>query len=120
VLLLAPIIWVFSLKFIRDSAFCQKFLTHPTELPWDYVFQQRRPYWVIVTLKDGMKIAGRYAENSFVSNYPSKEQIYLEETWHLNKYNGFDRPKNDSSGTIVVTSEIAHIELFQYKEVTNE
>jgi hypothetical protein len=41
-------------------------------------------------LKDGNKIAGTYGENSFTSSYPSEEQIFLEETWVLNKEGRFD------------------------------
>jgi hypothetical protein len=42
-------------------------------------------------LKDGNKIAGTYGENSFTSSYPSEEQIFLEETWVLNKEGRFER-----------------------------
>lgn len=116
VFLIAPVLWVILLKAIRNAAFVQTHFPHPIDMPWDYVFQKRVPYWIIATLKDGSKVAGKYAENSFVSNFPSKEQIYLEETWVLNKSGGFERARNNSSGTIIVTSEITHLELFKYNQ----
>ena len=54
---------------------------HPIKMPWDFVFKQRQWYWVIVELKDGTKVGGKYAEHSFTSSYPAPEQIYLEEKW---------------------------------------
>jgi hypothetical protein len=61
VLLFAPVIWVLLFRKLRLSKFVQRTLPHPTEKPWDYVFQQRKQFWIIVTLKDGNKIGGKYS-----------------------------------------------------------
>lgn len=111
VLFLAPILWVILWKFLRTRDFFQRNAPHPTAKPWDYVFSQRKPYWIKVTLKDGTVIAGRYAEKSFASSAPAEEQIYLEETWVLNDKGGFERKKNNTAGVIILSSEISHIEL---------
>jgi hypothetical protein len=114
VLFVAPILWVIVLKVIRSSKWLQKWLPHPTERPWDYVFGERIPYWVIVTLKDGKKIGGKYGFKSFSSCGPSKEQIYLEETWVMNEDGGFERPRETTAGTLVIGSEIESIEFFKW------
>lgn len=111
VLFIAPIIWVLLWKFLRTRDFFQRNAPHPTAKPWDYVFSQRKPYWVKAILKDGQIIAGRYAENSFASSAPAEEQIYLEETWLLNEKGGFVRKKNDTAGVIILSKEISHLEL---------
>lgn len=111
VLFVAPIIWVLFWKFLRTREFFQRNAPHPTAKPWDYVFSQRKPYWVKVTLNDGTVIAGRYADKSFASSAPAPEQIYLEETWILNEKGGFERPKNDTAGVIILSSEVSHVEL---------
>ena len=67
-LFLAPICWVFLLKYLRTRNFFQRNAPHPMAKPWDYVFSQRKPYWLKVTLKDGTIIGGKYAEKSFTSN----------------------------------------------------
>ena len=67
-----------------------------------------------VTLKDGTKIGGRYAEHSFSSSAPTEEQIYLEETWLLNENGEFERPKNQSAGVLIMPGEIAYVELMDY------
>lgn len=111
VLFMAPIVWVLLWKYLRTSDFFQRNAPHPMAKPWDYVFAQRKPYWVKVTLKDGTVIAGRYADKSFASSAPAQEQIYLEETWILNSNGGFERAKNNSAGVIILSNEISHIEL---------
>jgi hypothetical protein len=113
VLFFAPLFWAFIWKKLRESQIFQNNAPHPTEKPWDYIFSQRKSYWVIVTLKDDVKIAGKYSSKSFASHAPSQEQIYLEESWELNSDGGFDRPHNESEGVIVLSSEISYIEFFK-------
>ncbi len=112
VLLIAPISWACVFFRLRQTQFFQRSLPHPTAKPWDYLFAQRKPYWMIVTLKDGKKIAGRYDSKSFASNNPAREQLYLEQAWHLSEAGGFDRPRTDSAGILVLSAEIESVELF--------
>ncbi len=111
VLFIAPILWVIIWKFIREHNLIQYFFPHPTQKPWDFVFGQRQCYWVIVTLKNGEKIAGMYGPDSFASGAPSEEQIYLEEEWILNEDGGFERPVEQTSGVIILSSEIVTVGL---------
>ena len=111
VLFLAPITWVVIWKYLRTRDFFQRNAPHPTAKPWDYVFAQRKSYWVKVTLIDGTVIAGRYADKSFASSAPALEQIYLEETWVLNENGGFERAKKNTAGVIILSDEISHVEL---------
>lgn len=110
VFFLAPITWVVIWRYLRTRDFFQKNAPHPTEKPWDYIFSQRKPYWVKVTLKNGNVIAGRYAQKSFASSAPAEEQIYIEETWILNSNGAFERKKNNSAGVIILSGEISLIE----------
>jgi hypothetical protein len=88
----------------------QRNAPHPTAKPWDFVFSQRKSYWLKVVLNDGTTIAGRYGPKSFASSAPAEEQIYLEESWLLNDKGGFMREKNNTEGVIVLSKEIAYIE----------
>ena len=112
VLIFAPIIWVWLWKKIRTSESFKNTAPHPTHKPWDYVFSQRIPYWFIVTLKNGTKFAGSYDAKSFSSSAPAEEQLFLEETWVLNDDGGFERPRESTAGIIVLSKEIASVELF--------
>jgi len=62
-------------------------------------------------MKDGSVLGGYYGENSFTSNAPAPEQIYLEETWIMNDEGGFVRRKNDTAGIIILSDEISYLEL---------
>lgn len=114
VLFVAPIFWAYLWKALRESERFQKNAPHPTQKPWDYVFSQRKSYWVIVTLKDGVQIAGEYSGKSFASSAPSPEQIYLEKCWKLNSDGDFDREQNQTDGVIILSTEISYIELFEH------
>lgn len=116
VLFVFPIIWALLWHHLRKSDLFQNKMMHPTLKPWDFVFSQRRPYWIKVTLKNGTVIAGKYGEKSFTSSHPEEEQIYLEETWLLNNEGGFNRPKERTSGIIIMSSEILYVELLKYEE----
>lgn len=115
-LFIAPIFWVCLWRKLRTSKLFQKTMPHPTHKAWDYVFSQRKPYWIIITLKNGSKIGGKYSNKSFTSSSPSDEQIYLEEHWVINKYNGFERKRIDTEGILVLSKEIVTIEYFKMKE----
>ncbi len=112
VLFIAPISWAGVMRFLRTTNFFQQAMPHPTAKPWDYVFSQRKPYWVIVALKDGKQLGGRYDSASFASSAPAPEQIYLEEAWVLNSDGGFDRPRSETAGILILSSEILTVEFF--------
>jgi len=114
VLFLSPVVLVLIWKWIRSTNIAQKNAPHPTGKPWDYVFSQRKSYWVKVVKNDGTVIGGKYSEKSFASSAPASEQIYLEEAWVINDNGGFERVKNNSAGVIILTDDISHIELRNY------
>lgn len=120
VLFVAPVVLVVGWKYLREKEFIQKYVPHPTQKPWDYVFGKRHCYWVVVTLKSGEKVAGMYGPNSFASSAPADEQIYLEEEWLLNDVGGFERKAEQTSGVIVLSSEILMIEFFHSGDDENE
>ncbi len=120
VLFFAPVLLVIFWKYLRELDWIQKFAPHPTQKPWDFLFGQRHTYWVIVTLKNGEKIGGMYGPKSFASSAPSEEQIYLEEQWILNEDGGFDRKANQTSGIIILSSEIRSVEFMHSGEQDDE
>ena len=120
VLFIAPALWVLAWKWIRERDYFQAMVPHPTQKPWDFVFGQRKTYWIVVTLKDGKKIAGMYGINSFASSAPAEEQLYMEQEWILNDEGGFDRPAEQTAGVIILASEIVSVEFMHSGESGNE
>lgn len=120
VLLVGPVVWVLLWKWMRTGSWFQRTAPHPTALPWDFVFRQRKSYWMKVVLKDGTVVGGLYSSQSFSSSSPSDPQLYLQESWLLNEKGAFIRKKNGTEGVLIVSKEIAHIELRHYKGVPRE
>lgn len=120
VLLVAPIGWALLVKFLRETEFVRRAFPHPIQKPWDYVLGNGDAYWVIVTLKDGIKLAGRYDTKSFASSAPAREQIYLEESWVLNDDGGFDRPRENTAGIMILSDEIVAMEFFKITYGVND
>ncbi|XKU41496.1 DUF6338 family protein [Pseudomonas [fluorescens] ATCC 17400] len=113
VLLVGPVVWAVVWKWMRSWQVFQKNAPHPTVKPWDFVFQQRKPYWIIVHLKGGGTLGGLYGTRSFASSAPAPEQIYLEEEWIVEN-GALIRAVQSSAGVLVSGSEIAHIEFRKY------
>jgi hypothetical protein len=122
VLFVAPVSWACAMRKIRSCAWIQASMPHPTGLPWDFVFSQRKEFWIIVTLNDGEKIGGLYGANSFTSSRPEKHQIFLEKNWVINSDGGFERERVESAGILILCADIKSVELFHYylKEEENE
>jgi len=119
VLFISPIILTFFLVWMRTWRWLAHFLPHPTGRAWDYFFGLQQPAWVIVTLKNGKKIGGKFSQASFASSTPNPEQLYLEENWIINEDGGFERPRSETFGILVLSNDIESIEFFKYKVEVN-
>ena len=113
ILFIMPAIWPLLFRLLSTWPPLCRHIIHPLPKPWDFVFGNRRAYWVIVNLKDGRKIGGVYGPNSFSSSYPAEEQIYLEQVWKLDEKGRFLEPVERSEGIIILGSELSSIELFE-------
>ena len=116
VLFLFPALWAYIWYRLRNTQMFQNSMRHPIDKPWDYVFSQRKPYWIRIMLKDGTVVGGKYAENSFSSSSPAPEQIYLEESWIMKETGGFHRAKERTEGILLFGSEIKFLEFYSYLE----
>jgi len=113
ILFIMPILWPFLVVKITNWKPIAKYIVHPVQKPWDYVFSKKKSFWVIVHLKDGRKIGGRYDTDSFASSYPAEEQIYLEEVWKLDEKGAFVEPIKRSRGIVIFNKEIIAVEFFE-------
>lgn len=113
IVLIVPAVWPVLFTRLWKWRPIARYIVHPIKKPWDYIFGKREPYWVIVHLKDGRKIGGKFGEESFASSFPAEEQIYMEEVWELDEEGKFKIPIERSAGIIVLADEISSIELFK-------
>lgn len=112
-LFITPIALTFSWKKIRELKCIDKRIHDPIGSPWDKFFSQKPCCWIIVSLKNGEKIAGFYGEKSFTSGAPAPEQIYLEETVLLDAEGNLTRKVNNSLGVMILRDEISSLEFIK-------
>lgn len=113
ILFIVPIFWPFVFLKISMWKPIAKNIIHPIQKPWDYVFGKKYAYWIIIHLKDGRRIGGRFDTCSFASSYPSEEQIYLEEVWKLDENCKFVEHIERSKGILILGEEILAVEFFK-------
>jgi len=116
VFLIMPAVWPFVWSGIRGKKFVSRHLLHPNEGAWDFVFQQRIRYWMIVHMKDGRRIGGLFGYNSFASSAPANPQIYIEQVWKLDEDGVFESSVDESAGILILEEEMLAVELFNYTE----
>jgi Family of unknown function (DUF6338) len=114
IMIVAPACWPFLFLKLSTWRPIAKHLIHPIRKPWDYVFVKREPFWIIVHLRNGQRIGGRFGFESFASSEPAEEQIYLEEVWALDNEGRFLYGIERSRGIIIVKEEIRAVEFFRY------
>lgn len=108
--LLAFIIGVIKQKEVIDWLFKKMKVNkiHPIPTAWDYYFSKQEESWVIVTLKSGKTIYGKFSTESFASSDSDERDLYIEKTYSINddmtwKENGTNMSiliKNDEISTI--------------------
>jgi len=76
ILFLAPVLWPILYSKMTELPFFRQRIIHPIPKPWDYFFSKRQSLWVIIHLKDGRRIGGRYDTGSFASSFPAGTDLY--------------------------------------------
>lgn len=108
-----PVFWPVALLWLMRTKFVSRFVVDPIQKPWDFVFAKREPAWVIIHLRNGGVIGGRYGARSFASSFPAPEQIYLEEIWALDERRNFVHRIERTKGVIVLGEDILAVEFFE-------
>ncbi len=86
---------------------------------WDWHFSRSKPYWLVVTLKNGLRIYGLFGERSFAGDDPERRDLYLEATFRLLEI-GEWAPVEDTSGTLIMADQISTIDFRKFSEVNDE
>jgi hypothetical protein len=108
-----PVFWPIALLRLMRTSFISRFVVDPIQKPWDFVFAKREPAWIIVHLRNGGFIGGRYGARSFASSFPAPEQIFIEEIWALDERRNFVHRIERTKGVIVLGEDILAIEFFE-------
>lgn len=90
-------------------------IIHPTETSWDYKFNKVAEGYgehVIITLKNGKRVAGFFDENSFASSDLNKRDLYIANTYKIDK----DTKKwtlLDRTGVLIDMEQISKVEFIR-------
>jgi hypothetical protein len=85
---------------------------HRVPTAWDYKFSRTtEAVWVLVTLKDGNKVAGLFGSRSFASSEPNERDLYIQMVFRVPDEGVWQRvPK--SEGILISGDQIRHIEFW--------
>ncbi len=92
---------------------------HPAPTAWDWHFGQTKPYWVLVTLKNGEQVYGLFGTKSFAGDDPNHRDLYIEAVFRLLETEEW-APVEDSAGILIAPDEIAAIEFRKVEEESYE
>ncbi|MBB5448277.1 MULTISPECIES: DUF6338 family protein [unclassified Paraburkholderia] len=110
ILLVGPLLLAVGVFVLRRAKWMGRWLPHPVDRAWDYVFGKREPFYLIITLTSGKRIGATYGNNSFASSYPADPEIYVEEAWDVDEAEGFVRRHVKTRGLLIAGSAIESIE----------
>lgn len=113
IFIVGPVFWPILTNKILRSKYLKKHVVSSSKSAWDYVFQQRKPSWILVHLKDGRKIGGKFGANSYASPYPCKENIYIEEVWALGSNSEFLNKIDRTGGVLILSDDVFALEFFK-------
>lgn len=76
---------------------------------WDHKFEEERPSWVIVRLKDGSVVYGFFGNFSFAGDDPEERDLYIEAVFRQGDSAQW-QPVADTEGILIKADEISTIE----------
>jgi len=121
VLFIGPVGLPFLFLWVIEKKGVSKYIVNPIEKPWDWFFRKKdREYWVIVRLKDGTMVGGKYGRHSYASSGSGEPQIYLETIWTLDEKGRFLKSKDRSAGALFTGNEMVAIEFISNEKPKEE
>ncbi len=85
-------------------------VVHVMPTAWDRTFGGLDACWVLVTLKDGSKVAGFCGTGSFASSDPKERDLYIERVYGLDEHDIWQDIAR--RGMLIPSGEIRCIEFF--------
>ena len=113
-LVVCPALLALAFRWLQRSLTRRQLILSPHRTPWDDVFTEREPYWIIAHLPDGTRIGGKFFARSRASLHPQPGHLYIEELWKLEPETGaFVEAVPGSKGVLLRPTDYRMIELFE-------
>lgn len=113
VLLVGPVVWPFLLVQSLKAKWVIARMQLPFPTGWDFFFHQRRESFVLITLKDGVKIGGLFAPGSYAASFPNHGDIYIRYVYKVDVDGHFLAPVEGTLGLWIRQGEYSYIEFFE-------
>lgn len=113
ILFVTPVLWPILVSRIRQWEFFRGHIIHPIPKAWDYFFKQGKTCFVLIHLKNGNYMGGKYGGDSFASSFPHAEDIYIEEVYKVNENGEFVERIDNTLGLWINKDNIGQIEFFE-------
>lgn len=93
---------------------------HHIPSAWDYLFGGlTEASWIIVTLKDGGSVAGKYGAGSFASSDGGERDLYISEVWDVSEQGDWAKPTSPK-GVLLCGRDIRSVEIFNMEGNADE
>jgi hypothetical protein len=115
--ILAAILFGNLLRWERFVAWVEKWFglrVRLTPKAWDFVWEQDRRFYAIVTFTDGSRVGGGWANNSWASGFPNDEDIYFEVVYSVTEEGRLGTVVPHTAGLLLKRADIQSIELINY------
>jgi hypothetical protein len=112
ILLVAPAIWPVLVKRLLSSKWLRGRVVNPVPTSWDHFFSRGQPCFLLLHLKDGSLIGGRYCGDSYASSYPEPKDLFISEVWTIDKKGHFLSKIDSTAGMLINYDVIDFIEAF--------
>lgn len=83
---------------------------HPVPTAWDYIMSESA--YIIVTLKDGTRIHGKYSSKSIASSVPNEKDVYIEIIYKVDENDNWQEVPR-TNGVWIAGDQILHIEFYK-------
>jgi hypothetical protein len=119
VFLVSPILLGIATAKLRQGTLISKLMTRvglsairPNPTAWDECFVRGQPAMILVTMKDGFTVAGKFANRSAASSDPSDRDLFIEEVWRTGEGDAPWTAVPDSGGIWIRGDQIQHIQFW--------
>ena len=112
IIFITPFILTWLLSKILKSKIFGQFFISPEKVPWDWHFSKREAFWILVTLKDGKRIGGKFGKDSTASTFPRSKEIYIQDVWKLDENYKFLHSIARNKGVLITGDTILSVEFF--------
>lgn len=109
----APTLWPFLLVRLIGLLESKNIILSQQPTSWDHFFRRQQGCWIVVHLRDGRRLGGKFGRNSYASAYPNPGHLYIEQLWSLDEDGRFVHELPRSMGVVLRPEDYYVVELYE-------